>query len=92
MATLKPPSTPPPQTYGPSYLTLSQLPDPPIPIMEVGLIPPPAMFSSNEQPETIAEEPTRSLGPNNGIYSTETINYVEYYDGEFLSDGLWIGL
>jgi hypothetical protein len=49
--------------------------------MEVGLIPPPAMFSSNEQPETIVEEPLQPLGSSNSIYTTEPINFAEYYDG-----------
>ncbi|XP_065348934.1 phosphatase and actin regulator 2 isoform X1 [Cloeon dipterum] len=81
VSNLKPPSTPPPMSYNHAYLTLSQLPEPPIPIMEVGLIPPPAMFSSNsDTPETISEEPMRPLGPNNGIYTMEPINFAEYYE------------
>ncbi|XP_059488694.1 phosphatase and actin regulator 3 isoform X3 [Neocloeon triangulifer] len=81
VSNLKPPSTPPPMSYNSQYLTLSQLPEPPIPIMEVGLIPPPAMFSSNsDTQETISEEPNNPMGPNNGIYSMEPINYAEYYE------------
>ncbi|RZF44073.1 hypothetical protein LSTR_LSTR014121 [Laodelphax striatellus] len=41
--------TPPPPSCDPP-LTLSELPEPPIPVSEIGPIPPPPMFSSSEAP------------------------------------------
>lgn len=40
------PSHPQPSAQNASVLTLSELPEPPIPVSEIGPIPPPPMFSS----------------------------------------------
>lgn len=59
-----------PNSHPPHYM-LSELPEPPIPVSEIGPIPPPPMFSS----------PSPTLTLRQGA-----INIPEYdYDGKFYS-------
>ncbi|KAL0272448.1 UNVERIFIED_CONTAM: hypothetical protein PYX00_005410 [Menopon gallinae] len=54
--------TPPPERHGAvTTLTLSELPEPPIPVSEIGPIPPPPMFSS--------PSPTMLLRQGSGIHN-----------------------
>lgn len=67
---------PPPERHpGANSLTLSELPEPPIPLSEIGPIPPPPMFSS--------PSPTMLLRQEGGIHNAVPLDLSDFvYDGE----------
>ncbi|EEB19145.1 phosphatase and actin regulator, putative [Pediculus humanus corporis] len=67
--------TPPPdRTNTSNALTLSELPEPPIPVSEIGPIPPPPMFSS--------PSPTLLLRQDTGIHNVVSLDLPDYsYEG-----------
>lgn len=82
-----PGSTPPPYAGGklPPGVMLSELPEPPIPVSEIGPIPPPPMFST-PSPTLIAGRPH---GP--GAMNDQDYQQDYDYDGkqEQDGDGVW---
>ncbi|KAK6638016.1 hypothetical protein RUM44_008440 [Polyplax serrata] len=66
---------PPPERHpGANSLTLSELPEPPIPLSEIGPIPPPPMFSS--------PSPTMLLRQEGGIHNAVPLDLSDFvYDG-----------
>lgn len=67
--------TPPPERHSVNTLTLSELPEPPIPVSEIGPIPPPPMFSS--------PSPTMLLRQGSGIHNAVPLDLSDFaYEGE----------
>lgn len=81
----------------PSHILLSELPEPPIPVSEIGPIPPPPMFSTPSPTMMTSRQP---LGPMLPSYSAaqqqlqqqlqqqqqqqQQMNYNDYdYDGKY---------
>jgi len=63
--------TPPPDRRHPgNALTLSELPEPPIPVSEIGPIPPPPMFSS--------PSPTLLLRQGSGIHNAVPLGLSDF--------------
>jgi hypothetical protein len=81
----------PPPCYTPiPYLTLSQLPEPPISVTEIGVIPPPAMFSSNHNAGLASMQGDDDRGENrprdedsgSGVETAHPINLSDFiYEG-----------
>lgn len=69
--------TPPPDRHNnPNALTLSELPEPPIPVSEIGPIPPPPMFSS--------PSPTLLIRQEGGIHNAVPLDLSDFgYEGKF---------
>ncbi|XP_075221175.1 phosphatase and actin regulator 2 [Lycorma delicatula] len=65
--------TPPPPSSDPP-LTLSELPEPPIPVSEIGPIPPPPMFSS------LSEQPP---APTTSIHNALPLNFSDFIYEDF---------
>jgi hypothetical protein len=86
-------SNPPPSYTPMPYLTLSQLPEPPISVTEIGVIPPPAMFSSNQNsnlPDIDGEDErgegrSRESGGGDSVETAQPINL-----SDFIYEGNWI--
>ncbi|XP_060529568.1 phosphatase and actin regulator 3-like isoform X2 [Cylas formicarius] len=75
----QPHGMPPPPMAGPGMFILSELPEPPIPVSEIGPIPPPPMFSS---PSPMPHRQSSPL-PNPGDYDYEENDEDEDYDPEY---------
>jgi hypothetical protein len=77
-------STPPPSERHPhlaNTLTLSELPEPPIPLSEIGPIPPPPMFSSPSPPLTLRQG---QLGC--GVHNAVPLDLSDYlFEGTHLT-------
>ncbi|XP_055380678.1 phosphatase and actin regulator 4 isoform X2 [Condylostylus longicornis] len=65
-----PGSTPPPPSDGQQHFLLSEFPEPPIPLSEIGPIPPPPMFST--------PSPTLIAGRPHGPGAVNDVDYQDY--------------
>ncbi|GFG40992.1 hypothetical protein Cfor_12588 [Coptotermes formosanus] len=79
--------TPPPaeRHLHPNTLTLSELPEPPIPVSEIGPIPPPPMFSSPSPTMLLRQknQPGLAVGVGSGVHSAVPLDLSDFlYEAE----------
>jgi len=79
--------TPPPaeRHLHPNTLTLSELPEPPIPVSEIGPIPPPPMFSSPSPTMLLRQKnhPGLVVGVGSGVHNAVPLDLSDFlYEGQ----------
>jgi len=65
-------------------LTLSELPEPPIPVSEIGPIPPPPMFSSPSPTMLLRQknQPGLGVGVGSGVHNAVPLDLSDFlYEG-----------